>query len=159
MRKVSDCFQHDLNRDVQIVIMMKLIDFQYGQVGFQIVCVLLGLHFHIVFERGQVLRIVSERVVKINKPALVGGLDRTRPWRVKRPTDKIRTSRFPVRGTRPFVSLLRPWFETDIRRWSTKLKVRINRAVSNVLRTYELVSYDFYLCSIFNINHGDRTTR
>lgn len=64
MRKVSDCFQHDLNRDVQIVIVMKLIDFQYGQVGFQIIRVLLGLHFHVVFERGQVLRIVPEKKEK-----------------------------------------------------------------------------------------------
>lgn len=62
MRKVSYCFQHDLDGDVQIIIVMELIDFEYSKVCFQIVHVFLRLYFNIVFKCGQMLRIVSKIV-------------------------------------------------------------------------------------------------
>lgn len=60
MRKVGDRFQHDLYSDIQVIIVMKLIYFEYCKVRFQIVRILLGLYFHVVFKCRQMLGIVSK---------------------------------------------------------------------------------------------------
>lgn len=143
MRKVGDGFQHDLDRDVQIVFVMKLIDLQYGEVGFEIVRVFLGLRFYVVFERGQVLGIVSEwgeksrMKTRIRWNIIARGRD-------ERP--ELHTSRCPVKGTQQFVSLLRPWFMcrySNERRLTSSL---INGWNTEMRRLTE--SYDF--CFVFN---------
>lgn len=63
MREIGYGFQHDLDCNVQIVIVVKLVYFEYGQIGFQVVSVLLGLHFDVVFQRGQMLRVVPEEIL------------------------------------------------------------------------------------------------
>lgn len=61
VREIGQRFQQNQVRDFQIEIFrIELVQLQHGQIRFQIVFVGFGLIAHILFERFQVLRIVSE---------------------------------------------------------------------------------------------------
>jgi len=101
VRKVGDRLQHYLYSDIQIIIVMKLIYFENCKVRFQIVRVLLGLYFHVVFKCRQMLGIVSKSEQLSART--------NRKYADLTISSNDYTFRCLAKATQPFVSLPRPW--------------------------------------------------